>query len=138
MRKVPYLQKRQAIEKSNAYRRYDYFIPLLRLLITQRHILPHPKALPRSPKGTSSPARSVRTTRLLRADEAGCAFGCAHSGSTIPGVSNAGALLPPLFKMIFTTPTASVMTGTWYLSYSVLLLHKCTKRTVPFSMLQTK
>ena len=35
----------------------------------------NPKALPGAPKGTSSPACSVRTTRLLRVDEAGCAFG---------------------------------------------------------------
>ena len=75
----------------------------------RRHIQLHPKALPGSPEGTSSLARSVRTTRLLRADETGCAFGCAHSGSTTSGVSNAGALLPPLFRMMFTTPTASVI-----------------------------
>ena len=39
----------------------------------------HPKALPGSPKGTSSPAYSVRTTHLLRPDEAGSAFGWVHS-----------------------------------------------------------
>ena len=72
-------------------------------MFAQRHIPPHPKALPESPEGTSSPTRSVRTTRLLRADEAGSAFSQGYSGSP-----TAGAEEPPC-RMMFTTPTASVM-----------------------------
>ena len=83
-------------------------------MFAQRHIPPHPKALPESPEGTSSPTRSVRTTRLLRADEAGCAFSQGYSGSPTSGASTAGfsiagAVASPLFRMMFTTVTASVM-----------------------------
>ena len=46
MRKVPYLQKRQASGKSAAYQRYDYGIPLLRLLITVAVITSYQTGMP--------------------------------------------------------------------------------------------
>ena len=124
--------------KSAAYQQYGYGIPLVRLLTTAAvityqtgmlqepsflgtnimlvlgklyvstvgttlHIATvHPKALPGSPKGTSSPACSVRTRQEVPSN-------AAHSGSTTSGFSNAGAAVSPLFKMMFTTLTASVM-----------------------------